>query len=109
MFLLPTQSTSTSYKVVAGEGPSSFSSQVYLTVARDGSNFSFPLTDVALLPIANSTVEELSRLLAERIADRMGREELAKRRVTTLSVGVTETPGQEAVFTLFFTPHTASA
>lgn len=106
LFLLPTQSKTTSYSIIPGE--EGRPSQIDLLVHRDGSRFSFPVDDVALLPLENSTVEELSRLLAGRIAERMGHEALKSRYVTSLTVGIAESPGQEAAFTLDLRPQLAA-
>jgi len=75
-------------------------SQVELRVVRDGSFFSLPKDDVLCLPLANSTVEELSSYLAARIVEGLGIARLRERGVTSITVGVTETPGQESRFTL---------
>jgi len=90
-FLLPTRSRCTGYIVTPG-------GQVELRVLKDGSFFSFPAADVALLPLAHTSVEELSALLAGRIVARLGLASKAQaaRKVTSVTVGVTETPGQEA-------------
>jgi 6-pyruvoyltetrahydropterin/6-carboxytetrahydropterin synthase len=61
---------------------------------EDGSRFSFPESDVVLLPIVHSSAEELARyLLAE-----LGKElpDLERRGVRWLEVGVAEAPGQIA-------------
>ena len=62
--------------------------------------FSFPLGDCSLLPLANSTAEELSVLIAGRVEQQLGRARLRERRVESLTVGVAETAGQEARYTL---------
>lgn len=53
----------------------------------------FPQNEVVLLPVTNTSVEQLSRLLAERFAG-----EFKKYGVTSLTVTVEETPGQGASF-----------
>jgi len=78
--------------------------QVELRVVEDGTFFSFPKGDVLCLPLANSTVEELSAYLAGRIMDGLGRARLNEVGVTSITVGVTETPGQECRFTLPVNP-----
>ncbi len=74
--------------------------QVELRVAHDGTFFSLPRGDVLCLPIANSTVEELAQYLARRLMEALGLPRLAERGIESVTVGVTETPGQEARFTL---------
>ncbi len=75
-------------------------SQVELRVLSDGSLFSLPRGDCLLLPLANTTVEELSVYVAERVVETAGRKRLAERRVQSLTVGVMESPGQEARYTV---------
>lgn len=96
LFLLPMHSSSTSYSV----SPGPVGDVVILTVLRDGTSFTFPAQDVAMLPIANSTVEELSRMLAGRLVQRMGKALLQERHVHAVSVSVSESPGQEAAYTI---------
>ncbi len=91
--------------------------QVELRVPRDGSFFSFPAGDCVLLPLRDSTVEELAVYLAERLARALegggsGSIPLGAQagtcsslgagggRLLALTVGVRETPGQEARYTL---------
>jgi 6-pyruvoyl-tetrahydropterin synthase len=83
--------------VGAGEGQGQ--GQVEL-LASDGSRFSLPAGDCLLLPLANTTVEELSVYVAERIVESVGRRRLSERRVESLTVGVMESPGQEARYTV---------
>lgn len=91
LFLCPLHSKTC--KVVVG------SKQVELT-AQDGSYFSFPLQDCLLLPLENSTVEELSVYFAQRLVAALGKQILDERQISSLTVGIAETPGQEARYTM---------
>jgi hypothetical protein len=75
------------------------SQQLHL-LCEDGATFSLPLGDCAVLPLANTTVEELCVLIAGRVRDRLGAAQLRARRVESLTVGVAEAAGQEARFTV---------
>ncbi len=74
--------------------------QVELRVAGDGSFFSLPLADCAMLPIAGSSVEELARYLARRLVAALGEARLTACGATCLTLGVQEAPGQEARFSI---------
>jgi len=63
---------------------------------EDGSRFSFPLDDCALLDIRHSSAEELAAHLCERLLAELP--VLKERGVTELEVGVAEAPAQEARF-----------
>ena len=63
-------------------------------VYEDGAAFSFPETDVLLLPIAHSSAEELARYVLGRI--RAGLAEPERRGIVAIEVGVGEAPGQVA-------------
>ena len=91
-FLCPMASTSC-IPTVAG-------AQVELRVVEDGSFFSLPRGDVLCLPLANTTVEELSMYLAQRIVEGLGRPRLQECGIHSVTVGVTETPGQECRYTV---------
>ena len=82
---------------------------VELRAAADGAFFSLPRGDVAMLPLVNTTVEELSRYLGERLVARLGRERLRARRVDAVTLSVCETPGQEAAFSVAVGPAEAEA
>ena len=69
--------------------------QVELSVVDDGTFFSLPRGDVLCLPLANSTVEELSMHFAQRIAEGLGTQRLQECGIRSITVGITETPGQE--------------
>ncbi len=57
--------------------------------------YAFPLEEVVLLPVNNTSVEQLSKLLAEDFM-----REFAKYKIPYLSVFVEETPGQGAQTTV---------
>jgi len=63
---------------------------------EDGSHFSVPEADCALLSIAHSSAEELAAFLCERLRERLT--VIANRGVTSLEVTVAEAPQQEARF-----------
>jgi 6-pyruvoyl-tetrahydropterin synthase len=73
--------------------------QVELQCLCDGASFSFPLDDCVLLPLKNSTVEELSKYVAQRIVKSVGAR-LKECGVQSLTCGVAELDGQEARSTL---------
>mmetsp|Transcript_36644 Transcript_36644/g.113393 ORF Transcript_36644/g.113393 Transcript_36644/m.113393 type:complete len:197 (+) Transcript_36644:214-804(+) len=63
---------------------------------EDGSKFSIPEADCAMLPIVHSTAEELAALLWRRTIEVLGVDVLRARGVTALEVAVAEAPTQEA-------------
>jgi len=68
-----------------------------VSVAYEGDGFVFPASDVALLPIAHSSAEELARF----IWSELHRELLlhnALRDVSAMEVSVAEGPGQMAIY-----------
>ena len=76
----------------------------YLKISRRGQqiefvfgdrSYSLPSSDVRLLPVANVTVEELARYLAQALASRLTRLPLR-----ALSVAVEETHGQSVEFAM---------
>ncbi len=69
--------------------------QVRMT-CEDGTKFSFPEADCALLDIRHSSAEELAEWLGDRLKAALPM--LAGRGVTTLEIGVAEAPNQEARF-----------
>jgi 6-pyruvoyl-tetrahydropterin synthase len=89
-FLLPALSP---FLAVSASG-----GQVDLLV-NDGSRFSFPSADVVTLQVSNVTVELLSRLLCLRFLEVTDRAVLASS-VHSVTVGVSETAGQEARYTV---------
>ena len=64
----------------------------------DGSHFSFPVSDVLLLPIHNTSAELLASYLATQIVEKVHQK--YNFRFTNLEIEVEETPGQSAVFVL---------
>lgn len=86
-FLCPTR---TPYAVVTETA-----TNVEMRLLRDGAFFSFPKTDVVLLPLANITSEELARHLLRRVVDEMAPAG-ALAGVTRVALAVMETPGQAA-------------
>ena len=69
-------------------------------VCQDGSVFSFPESDCALLPIVHATAEELAIYLYAEILNGLNAEYLIKRQIHTMEIMVAEAPGQEATFRL---------
>jgi len=61
---------------------------------EDGAAFSFPESDVVLLPIAHSSAEELARHVLAEVGKSLP--DLARRGVRLIEVGVAEAPGQVA-------------
>jgi hypothetical protein len=78
--------------------------QLELRVVADGSSFSMPLGDAVLLPVANTSVEELCAFFARNLVLRLGVERLRERKVDRISVCVKETLGQGASFAIDFPP-----
>jgi 6-pyruvoyltetrahydropterin/6-carboxytetrahydropterin synthase len=70
----------------------------YKIITRDESEFSFPKSDVLLLPIENTSVERIAHYIALKIS------ELVKNRFQfefrDLEVEVEESPGQSATFSI---------
>eukprot|EP00635_Sarcinochrysidales_sp_CCMP3193_P008188 CAMPEP_0118906786 /NCGR_PEP_ID=MMETSP1166-20130328/10510_1 /TAXON_ID=1104430 /ORGANISM="Chrysoreinhardia sp, Strain CCMP3193" /LENGTH=208 /DNA_ID=CAMNT_0006846141 /DNA_START=67 /DNA_END=693 /DNA_ORIENTATION=- len=63
---------------------------------EDGSFFSFPRDDCAMLPIVHSTAEELAAMLWRRILDEFTAARFKERRIVAMEVAVAEAPMQEA-------------
>ncbi len=80
--------------------PTVLEQQVELRVPADGSFFSLPRDDVLCLPLANTTVEELSMYFSQRLVAGLGRARLQECGIVSVTVGVTETPGQECRYTV---------
>ncbi len=74
---------------ISEDGPS-------VVVRYEQDEFRFPKTDVALLPIVHTSVEELSRYLAGELERELAAEGVAG--VTAIEVSVEESFGQAAVF-----------
>jgi dihydroneopterin triphosphate aldolase (PTPS-III) / 6-pyruvoyltetrahydropterin synthase len=69
-------------------------------VCEDGAEFVFPRQDVAMLPLAHATAEELAIYLYGEILDGLDSSYLSMRGIHTMEVIVAEAPGQEALFRL---------
>ena len=67
---------------------------------EDGSTFSFPRSDCAMLPIVHATTEELAVYLWSRILESLNGDYLLERGVHTMEITVEEAVGQEATFRL---------
>jgi len=61
---------------------------------EDGATFSFPQSDVVLLPIVHTSAEELARYLLAQLRAELP--DLERRGVRAIEVGVAEAPGQVA-------------
>lgn len=81
--LLPTRHPDLEIREQSGSVEARYGDRVYR----------FPNEDVRLLPVANTTVEELARHLALRILENLG-SRLRDAGVARLRVGVEESPGQ---------------
>jgi len=71
--------------------------QICLT-CEDGATFSFPKTDVAMLPLVHSSAEEMCHYLWCRLVRTIGLEQLRIRGIKALEVSVAEAPAQQATF-----------
>jgi dihydroneopterin triphosphate aldolase (PTPS-III) / 6-pyruvoyltetrahydropterin synthase len=71
---------------------------VHIECTIDGSKFSFPRTDCAMLPLMHSTAEELAIYLWAEILQNLDSDYLLGRGIHTMKVTVTEAPGQSATF-----------
>jgi 6-pyruvoyltetrahydropterin/6-carboxytetrahydropterin synthase len=69
-------------------------SQVWVRYEND--EFSFPRSDVALLPLVHSSAEELARYLAGELRRELKAEKVTD--ITAVEVGVEESQGQAAYF-----------
>jgi 6-pyruvoyltetrahydropterin/6-carboxytetrahydropterin synthase len=85
-FLLPSKSTAVAIEERDTEYEISFADRRYV----------FPRSDVAVLPIANSTAELLAEWIANRIADEFRSRNASN--VERVTVGVEEAPGQAGWF-----------
>jgi 6-pyruvoyltetrahydropterin/6-carboxytetrahydropterin synthase len=68
------------------------------TVSFRDRRYVMPATDVASLPIDNTTAERLAEWIAGRMREEI--EQRGARNVASISVGVEEAPGQAGWFTL---------
>lgn len=71
--------------------------QICIT-CEDGAQFTFPKTDVAMLPIVHSSAEELAHYLWCRLLRKIGLSTMHARGITSIEVCVSEAPRQSAVF-----------
>lgn len=65
---------------------------------QDGSIFSFPKQDCAMLPIVHATTEEIAIYLWSEILRGLNSNYLLQRGIHTMEVTVAEAPGQQATF-----------
>lgn len=65
-----------------------------------GRRYVFPRSDVAALPIANSTAEEIARYFHGRFCAALAAEGVAN--LTSVAIGVEEAPGQAGWYTSVF-------
>ena len=72
--------------------------QVIVKVPAYDKEYEFPKSDVILLPIKNTTVEEISRYLADKL---MWNKEIKKENINQVTVTVFEYEGQGVTFELF--------
>jgi len=68
----------------------------YKVITPDESEFSFPKSDVLLLPISNTSAERLAIYISEQVRELTFTR--FKFKFETLEIEVEETPGQSAVF-----------
>ena len=66
-----------------------------VTVTFGSRRYEVPRSEVVLLPVANVTIEALARLLWRRLRDRWTH---LRDRIDIVEVGVSETPGQGAIY-----------
>jgi 6-pyruvoyltetrahydropterin/6-carboxytetrahydropterin synthase len=71
-----------------------------LTIGDRKKRYELPEEDVMLLATVNITSEELSRLIAEKIASGLRAKPAVGQRIRSLAVSVEETRGQSVVYTL---------
>jgi 6-pyruvoyltetrahydropterin/6-carboxytetrahydropterin synthase len=74
---------------------------------EDGSNFVFPKSDCAMLPIVHATTEELAIYIWGKILNGLNAEYLLKRGIHTMEINVAEAVGQDATFRMRI-PHDAA-
>lgn len=71
--------------------------QVCLT-CEDGAAFSFPKTDVLMLPIVHSSAEELAHYFWCQLCRKIGLSSLVERGIKLLEVSIAEAPNQMATY-----------
>lgn len=91
-FLLPLESRA--LRIREGEGE--------YEIAVGGRRYVIPMSDVAALPIDNSTAERLAEWFARRLAEALRARGAAN--LSSITVGVEEAPGQAGWCTLSFSP-----
>eukprot|EP00941_MAST-03F_sp_MAST-3F-sp1_P000113 g113.t1 len=69
---------------------------------EDGSHFSFPFEDCAMLPIVHSSAEELATYVCDKIIGEISLKFLQSRGVSSIEVGVAEAKNQAAFYTVDF-------
>ena len=72
--------------------------QIIIKMPKYDKEYEFPKSDVLILPIENTTVEEMSRYLAEQL---MWNKEIKKENIDQVTVTVFEYEGQGVTFELF--------
>jgi len=96
-FLVPELSSSIKIKIIDNK-------QLEMLTIPENHLFSFPIQDCLCLPIRASTVEELSIYFTEQLVKLISLQRLQERKITELTVGITETPGQQARYTYQIPP-----
>ena len=76
---------------------------------EDGSYFTFPKSDCAMLPIAHATTEELAIYIWGKILNGLNAAYLLQRGIHTMEVNVAEAIGQDATFRMRIPDESASA
>ena len=72
--------------------------QIIIQVPSYDKEYEFPKSDVTMLPISNTTVEEISRYLANKL---MWNKEIKKENIDQVTVTVFEYEGQGVTYELF--------
>jgi 6-pyruvoyltetrahydropterin/6-carboxytetrahydropterin synthase len=72
--------------------------QIVIKIPSYNKEYEFPKSDVMLLPIKNTTVEEISHYLAEKL---MWNNEIKKENIDQVTVTVFEYEGQGVTYELF--------
>jgi 6-pyruvoyltetrahydropterin/6-carboxytetrahydropterin synthase len=68
-----------------------------IEVTHPSRRYSFPESDVVILPVPNTTAEKIAEYLGEQLRDRLP--DASARRIRSLEIEVEETPGQSALWT----------
>jgi 6-pyruvoyl-tetrahydropterin synthase len=84
-----------------GAAETNYDDNQQVEIECQSSFFSFPLNDCAMLDIAFSTAEEISKYFAERLQEKLG-SEFTTRGIQSITVRVFERPTQAASFTFRF-------